>query len=452
MSSSTPSSVSSKERPRRRCSPSTVARRRITCSAKRAAPSRRDRRRLTTSRSRSAPSAPASRRTDPSRRRSPLTSSPRPWTAIISICAGCGKRDALKIKLSGLPHVLCVGLKRFDFDLQTLRRVSSPQGRCAVGPTRRYTEGGTVARQHSRSGGSWAAARRRHAPPAGRRRPAPAPRAARGAPAGPTAARCRWDGRGGADDGGGGGRRGDDGDDRGQRRALRRRRWQHAFVLLGSCTRAARWRSTTTRSFATSRAGRGSIRFARERRRRRRARRRRGRRTAARAALLMCRRVRRQPSRRRRRRGARRRQGPRVGATCEGEGGGPPGAVCAPCGRSARLPETGSDAAKQGADVRHLGRRRHPRHRRQPGGGRRRRRRRAGRIWAALSPFATQTQPTAPTADGGADATAEAAPAAEAAAGRHRTAAAAAAAAARAVVAVARARAGARTGALPAPR
>ena len=69
------------------------------------------------------------------------------------LCERCGcKRDALKgIKLSGLPHVLCVGLKRFDFDLQTLRRVKLYH-KVAVPSEldlRRYTEGGTVARQHS---------------------------------------------------------------------------------------------------------------------------------------------------------------------------------------------------------------------------------------------------------------------------------------------------------------
>ena len=40
-------------------------------------------------------------------------------------CERCGqKRDALKgIRLSSLPPILCVQLKRFDFDFSALRRI-----------------------------------------------------------------------------------------------------------------------------------------------------------------------------------------------------------------------------------------------------------------------------------------------------------------------------------------
>ena len=69
-------------------------------------------------------------------------------------CDRCGgaKRDAFKgIKLRALPHILTIGLKRFDFDLATLSRIKLNH-RVAVPlawDVGAYCAGGAVARQHS---------------------------------------------------------------------------------------------------------------------------------------------------------------------------------------------------------------------------------------------------------------------------------------------------------------
>lgn len=68
-------------------------------------------------------------------------------------CEKCGvKRDAFKgIKLRKLPHILTIGLKRFDFDLASLSRIKLNH-RVAVPlhwDVGAYCAGGAVARQHS---------------------------------------------------------------------------------------------------------------------------------------------------------------------------------------------------------------------------------------------------------------------------------------------------------------